>query len=86
VGEQVYRQSCSTCHDGGALGAPVLGDESQWTPLLRRDFEVLIANSLRGINNMPPKGGCSECSNSEIIAAVKFMAQRSQSGRDFSLW
>lgn len=86
VGEQVYRQSCATCHDGGTLGAPVLGNEAQWRPLLNRDFNVLLTNSLRGINNMPPKGGCSECTNSEIIAAVKFMAQRSQSGRDFSLW
>jgi cytochrome c5 len=86
AGEKVYRQSCATCHDGGALGAPILGVEAQWTPLLRRDFDVLLTNSLRGINNMPPKGGCSECSNSEIIAAVKYMAQQSQRGRDFSLW
>lgn len=86
VGEQVYRQSCATCHDGGTLGAPVLGNEAQWKPLLSRDFDVLLGNALGGINNMPPKGGCSECTNSEIIAAVKFMAQRSQSGRDFSLW
>lgn len=86
TGEQVYRQSCGTCHDDGRLGAPVLGDDAQWRPLLRRNFDVLLINSLRGINNMPPKGGCSECTNTEIIAAVKYMAQKSQSGRDFSLW
>jgi cytochrome c5 len=86
TGEQVYRHSCATCHDDGKLGAPVLGDDAQWAPLLRRDFEHLLTNSLRGIHNMPPKGGCSECTNAEIIAAVKFMAQKSQSGRDFSLW
>jgi cytochrome c5 len=86
TGEQVYRQSCGTCHDGGKLGAPVIGDKVQWAPLLRRNFDLLLTNTLLGVDNMPPKGGCSECSNSEIIAAVKFMAQKSQSGRDFSLW
>jgi cytochrome c5 len=86
VGERVYRQACATCHDSGELGAPVLGNESQWTPLLRKDFDVVLRNTLRGGNNMPAKGGCAECTNSEVIAAAKYMAQRSQSGRDFSLW
>lgn len=86
TGKHVYRQSCGTCHDDGKLGAPVLGDESQWTSRLRKNFDIVLTNSLGGINDMPPKGGCSECSNAEIIAAVKYMAQESQSGRDFSLW
>jgi cytochrome c5 len=86
TGEQVYRQSCGTCHDGGKLGAPILGNKAEWAPLLMRNFDVLLTNALHGINNMPPKGGCSECTNTEIIAAVKFMAQKSQSGKDFSLW
>jgi cytochrome c5 len=86
TGERVYRRSCAGCHDGGTNGAPVLGDRGQWAPLLEKNFDVLLTNSLRGTKNMPPKGGCGECSNSEVIAAVKFMAQESQSGRDYSLW
>jgi len=86
VGKKVYRQACAACHDDGTFGAPVTGDESRWTPILQKDFEVLLINSLHGLKNMPPKGGCSECTNSEIIAAVKYMAQQSQSSRDFSLW
>jgi cytochrome c5 len=86
TGEQVYRRYCGDCHDGGRLGAPVLGDEAQWAPLLARDFDHLLVSALDGVNNMPAKGGCAECTNSEIIAAVKFMAQKSQSGKDYSLW
>ena len=86
VGERVYQRACSACHDDGAFGAPIVGDESRWTPILRKNFEAVLTNSLQGVRNMPPKGGCSECTNSEIIAAVKYMAQESQSGRDFSLW
>ena len=86
MGRRIYGQYCGSCHDGGRRGAPVLGDEAQWRPLLNRDFDHLLANAINGINDMPAKGGCSECTNSEIIAAVKFMAQESQNGRDFSLW
>ena len=86
VGERIYRQVCASCHDDGTFGAPIVGDEARWAPLLRKNFEVLLGNSLEGSRNMPPKGGCTECTNSEIIAAVKYMAQQSQSGRDFSLW
>ena len=78
--------SCASCHDGGTNGAPALGDREQWAPLLEKNFDELLTNSLKGMNNMPPRGGCRECSNSELIAAVKFMAQKSQSGRDYSLW
>jgi cytochrome c5 len=86
TGQRIYRQACAACHDGGEDGAPVLGAEEQWAPLLEKNFDVVLRNSLHGIRKMPPKGGCLECTNSEIIAAVKFMAQKSQQGRDFSLW
>ena len=86
TGEQVYQQSCGGCHDDGKSGAPVIGDKARWTPLLEKNFDTVLTNSLRGIRKMPPKGGCAECTNSEIIAAVKYMAQKSQTGRDFSLW
>ena len=86
TGKLVYEQACSTCHDRGELGAPITGDQAQWAPLLRKNFDVLIENTLKGINNMPAKGGCSQCTGSEIIAAVKYMAQESQTGKDFSLW
>lgn len=86
VGERVYRRSCSACHDGGRLGAPIVGDEARWAPLLARDFDVLLERAIHGINNMPPRGGCSECTKAEVIAAVKYMANESQSRRDFSLW
>jgi cytochrome c5 len=86
TGKQVYETTCSSCHATGEQGAPVTGDQTQWQPLLKRNFDVLISNTLQGINDMPAMGGCSDCSGSEVIAAVKYMVQQSQTSKDYSLW
>lgn len=86
TGKTVYQKTCSVCHDEGKLGAPRVGDRQQWAPLIRKNFDVLILNTYKGVNNMPPRGGCTHCTGSEIIAAVKYMVQESQDGSDYSLW
>ena len=86
TGKQVYGESCATCHDDGRLGAPVLGDRQQWAVLLQKNFDVLLHNTLEGINGMPAKGGCTSCTGEEVIAAVKYMAEQAQPDKDYSLW
>jgi len=86
TGESVYKASCATCHDGGQLGAPVLGDQQQWAPLLQKNFDVLLSHTLQGFNGMPAKGGCMSCTGEEVVAAVKYMAGQAQPDKDFSLW
>jgi cytochrome c5 len=86
AGRQVYEEKCSVCHAEGKLGAPKIGDRQRWAPLIRRNLDVLILDTLKGKGNMPPKGGCTHCSGSQVIAAVKYMVQQSQSGGDYSLW
>ena len=43
-------------------------------------------NTVRGMGNMPPKGGCEYCDTSEIIAAVKYMVEQSSDKGDYTLW
>ena len=86
LGKQIYEKNCSVCHDQGKLGSPILGDRQQWAPIIRKNLDVLIVNTLQGKNNMPAKGGCKHCTGSEIIAAVKYMVQQSQIGSNYSLW
>ena len=31
-GEEMYRQTCASCHDSGVLGAPKIGDRKAWKP------------------------------------------------------
>ena len=86
LGQQVYREKCSLCHDGGELGAPRIGERRIWAPLIGKGVDTLILNTLNGIGNMPAKGGCPHCTGSEVIAAVKYLVQQSQSGGNYALW
>jgi len=86
LGKQIYAHACSRCHADGREGAPVTGDAGAWQALLDKNFDVVLNNALRGIGRMPAKGGCADCSGTDVIAAVKYMAQQAEPDRDLSLW
>lgn len=77
-GADVYAGSCSACHGTGAAGAPKLGDAAAWGPRAAKGLDVLLANALNGINAMPPKGMCMDCSDDEIKDAVAHMVDNSK--------
>lgn len=85
-GKEVYTKVCATCHQQGQLGAQKLGDKVAWAPLIDKGMDVLISNSIHGIKDMPPRGACYDCSDADIIAAVKYMVQESKAEGDYSLW
>ncbi len=84
-GQQVYQQVCSICHADGKLGAPKLGDKAAWVPLVKTNLDVLITRAIQGYKGHPAKGSCYECTDADIIAAVKYMAQQSGAG-NYTLW
>jgi cytochrome c5 len=85
-GKAIYQENCATCHDNGKLGAPKIGDKAVWAPLLDKNMDVLILNTMNGIGNMPAKGGCQYCTTAEVVAAVKYIVQESKTEGDYSLW
>jgi cytochrome c5 len=85
-GQKVYANTCSVCHAQGLLGAPKVGDVEAWAPRIAQNIDVLIEHAIHGYRRMPPKGTCIDCTDAEIIAAVKYMVQQSQKGGDYSLW
>ena len=85
LGKEIYQQHCAVCHAKSHQGAPKVGDKKAWQPYLAKNFDELISVTLKGNAKMPPKGGCKHCSSSEVIAAIKYMANES-SDRDYSLW
>lgn len=84
-GKEVYTQVCSVCHADGQLGAPKLGDKEAWTPILQNSLDVLIERSIKGYKGHPLMGACYQCSDADIISAVKYMAQEGGSG-NYKLW
>lgn len=75
-GEEVYGAACGACHTAGILGAPKNGDTAAWDERLAKGMDETWQNAINGINSMPPKGNCMNCSDDEILAAIKYMAGR----------
>ena len=79
-GEEVYNAACMACHTTGAGGAPMLGDVAAWADRIAKGTEVLYASGVDGVpgTGMIAKGGCMNCSDEEIHAAVDYMVAGSQ--------
>jgi cytochrome c5 len=77
-GESVYGSVCFACHGTGAAGAPKLGDKAAWLPRISEGDATLLHHALLGFKAMPPRGGCSDCSDADIKAAVGYMTAKSK--------
>lgn len=74
-GSDVFNTYCAACHGTGAMGAPKSGDAGAWKSRLDKGFNKVLANAVNGLNLMPPKGTCGDCSDDEIGAAIKYMTK-----------
>ena len=76
-GKAVYERYCYACHQAGIADAPRLGDKEAWAPRLEQTRAELVANVKNGMPpGMPPRAGCSSCSDEALEAAVDFMVLR----------
>jgi len=73
-GEQVYNAACFACHASGTLAAPIKGS-ADWKPRIAQGMELLHKHAIEGIRSMPARGTCADCSDDEILAAIKFMIE-----------
>lgn len=73
-GQAIYEKHCIVCHRDGIAGAPKFRDETSWAPrLAKSNIDALVSIANKGMNAMPPKGTCQECSDSDIKAAINYM-------------
>ena len=85
-GKRIYEQNCSVCHTSGFKNAPKPGDIEAWKPMVDAGFLATYENIMAGRKGHLPHGACVDCSDAEIVAAVKYMMQESAPGKDYSLW
>ena len=78
TGEEIVRERCSLCHEGGAGGAPKIGNRIDWEPRAARGKLALYEVALRGKPNtaMMPRGGFRDLSADEVMSAVDYMVAR----------
>jgi len=77
-GKAIYEKSCKTCHapaTAAAMKAPAVNDAAQWKPRLAKGMDVLVTSVTKGLNAMPPKGMCNDCSADDFKAAIEFMSK-----------
>jgi cytochrome c5 len=70
-----YNKSCVVCHASGAANAPKTGDAAAWEPRLAKGMDALVAAVANGMNAMPPKGMCYDCTDEDYKALIEYMAK-----------
>ena len=69
-----YKKSCGVCHEEGTAGAQKSHDVAAWTPRLAKGMDALLASINNGLNAMPPKGMCFDCSDDDYRELIMYMA------------
>jgi len=72
--DDIVAKHCGACHTPGILGAPKVGDTAAWQARASNGLDGLLANAISGINAMPPKGTCNDCSDDELREAIQKMS------------
>ncbi len=76
-GKDVVEASCIACHGRGTNGAPKIGDRKAWAKRAAQGLTSLTATALKGIRQMPPHGGNSRLTDTEIERAITYMVNQS---------
>ena len=71
--QTIYQTFCMVCHATGISEAPILGNAEQWAARIAKGTDMLYTTSINGLNLMPPRGTCVDCSEDELRAAVDYM-------------
>lgn len=74
--EEVINKACNACHAVGVAGAPIIGDSADWTARSSAvgGLNGLLATAKAGKGAMPPMGLCADCSDDELMSAIKSMS------------
>ncbi|WP_305075928.1 cytochrome c5 family protein [Microbulbifer sp. YPW1] len=72
--EEKYQRACMVCHAAGVANAPKIHDTEAWKPRLDKGMDALVSSIKNGLNAMPPGGMCSDCSDDDYKALIKYMS------------
>jgi cytochrome c5 len=74
--DELYPRTCAICHAAGVANAPKTGDAATWGPRVEaKGMDGLLATAKSGLNAMPAKGMCADCTDSELQALIEFMVK-----------
>lgn len=74
-GQEIYDSFCFACHALGVSEAPIFADAEGWAGRLQKSMDELWNSTLMGINLMPAKGSCVNCTDDELRGALDYMLE-----------
>lgn len=80
AGEKIFYEFCASCHAKTPIidvHAPVIGNTSTWRERKKKGIKKLLYNTINGKNAMPARGGCFECEDKELLAAIFYILKKS---------
>lgn len=77
-GEKIYiEKTCLNCHGAGNMGAPSPENKKTCKQYFKKQTESAFLKQVdhvwEGLGVMPQQGGCYECTDEDIAAAVHYM-------------
>jgi cytochrome c5 len=69
-----YNKTCVVCHASGVANAPKTGVAEDWKTHLAKGNDALIKSVKNGLNAMPPRGMCNDCSDADYKALIEYMS------------
>lgn len=81
-GKEIFDNECASCHTGGfkgwVSGAPDISDAEDWEKALKKGLTTMTKNVFEGTKRHEEKGGCEDCTDSEIKAAVEYIVSETK--------
>ena len=77
-GEEIYKTKCSICHATGVAGAPRFADAAAWEQRIAKGKDALYTSAANGLNGMPAKGMCVDCTDEELKATVDYIVSHAK--------
>lgn len=72
-GKAIYDSSCFICHAAGIGGAPKFQNVEEWAPRIAKGQDALWESTINGLNAMPARGTCMDCSDDELRAGMDYI-------------
>ena len=76
-GKEIFDNECASCHTGGfkgwISGAPDISDAEDWGKSLEKGLATMTKNVFEGTKRHEEKGGCEDCTEAEIKAAIEYI-------------
>ncbi len=89
-GKNRFKRSCRSCHENPQTRAPQVGKSRDWQKPI--EFDVLLKGLILGPKATQrehcalPRGGCKDCTTSELVVTLKYMLNKSVEGKNYELW